>query len=164
MKKVFRKIMLLAVAFIMLFAVVGLTACDNPSDYSNPSDTPLSPKRELQARKDYLYVFGYTQAGLTIEDVCLRYFGTYNDWVVVSIQPWREGVWPAFRYVTIAGFEFIFFASVDYLVWKDGQFYEWEHAFNRRILSRTAIGKIHYHWNNLYTASCPTGCPICSGA
>jgi len=152
-KRVNRAFALCAItlSLLSLVASFGLLACSRPANCCSLNCESLCIDKELQIRQDYLDGFNLTQ--FTVEDVILSYIGTHSEWFVVILQVFTGAITggPLPAVVTIAGYEFIFHAHISYLVWKDGQFYNWKFAYERGILSQSNISKIHYHFTKSYT-------------
>ena len=143
----FKKLTLIAVAVIMLLAVVGLAACEDTTNCG--IYTPLSLELELQIKQDYLLAVRGAQGDITIEDVNLGYYGTYNGWIVVTLESFIGGM-PTLGIINIAGFIFEIPNRLRTLVWQDGQFYDWKIAYDQGILSRHDIRKIHCRFTNRF--------------
>lgn len=119
-----KKIILLGVAMVMIFL---LTACGND--------------QEDRIRNDYLsYLHSQGETETTLDDVkILKNYGTYNNAVVVRMER------PAFEVVTViqvGGIDFTFSNSNTALVWKDGQFFELQEAYDTGLLSKENLTSI----------------------
>jgi hypothetical protein len=141
------KIKLLSVLALLTFVVANCG--DNAmAGYENDDYGSLDPAIESQIKQDYLVRRG-NQSGFTVEGVSLGYVGTYNGYAVVVLELYTGAMCTAMPLnVSIAGFNFAFSCNYCYLVWKDGQFYEWELAYDQGFLAQDDVGNIHHRLNS----------------
>ena len=106
--------------FVITLSLSFLVGCSNIS--------------EERIRKDYLEMMhekGEVQMGL--EDVIIIYnYGTYNGSVVVRIE---RNAFPVITEIEVVGVKFTFFNSNTALVWNNGEFYELEEAYDKKLLT-----------------------------
>lgn len=117
-----------------------------------PKLSPLSTKKALQIKKDYLkkYSSDNRPRELVLDDVEIKkYYGTYNDCDVVLID---FVIFHDFeREVTIAGYKFIFSDYRETEVYRNGEFKSLKDAYSSDWLSKEDIKAIHYyHTNDAY--------------
>jgi len=99
-----------------------------------------------QIRRDYLD--GLHSSGiqslldLTIDDVSITsYYGNYNGSVPVMITAWGFGYPAVMTYIVVADVEFVFGGNI-ITVWKEGQFYSLEEAYNLGFLTQEDLRSI----------------------
>jgi len=134
-----KKIILIGISLMLVGLAVVLVACRG-----NENNLPnLDSEIASRIKQDFIQEFDLGQAGYTVDDVTVIYFGTYNNWAVVLLQVYTGATRPGFQEVTIAGYKFTFYADLDFLAWNDGQFYDWEQAHTKEFLSQNNISNIH---------------------
>ncbi len=82
------------------------------------------------------------QAFYSVDDLYLRYFGTYNGGFVVFV----DGIFDyteAFEYETVLGIEFEYSSGQKLLYYKDGRFYSLPKAAEEGLLSQTDVEALH---------------------
>ena len=82
------------------------------------------------------------QAFYSVDDLSLRYFGTYNGGFVVFV----DGIFDyteAFEYETVLGIEFEYSSGQKLLYYKDGRFYSLPEAAEEGHLSQADVQKLH---------------------
>ncbi|MBQ7826837.1 MAG: hypothetical protein IJ386_01065 [Clostridia bacterium] len=75
-----------------------------------------------------------------------RYYGTYNGAAVIYYEGGGMGYTQAYMTVSIAGYEFSYPDGHTIEVWKDGELYSMNRAYEKGILSKNDVAKIaDYH-------------------
>ncbi|MCL2375011.1 MAG: hypothetical protein FWC82_00575 [Firmicutes bacterium] len=137
-----KKILGIAVAIVMLFAVAGLAACElnNPYTRHPNSDESIDASLENAIRSAFSteplvwYVF--------------RYYGTFDEASVVMMgstenfpgdMEWKE---------TVAGITFFYGDTRRIIVWYENYFYTLQEAFEHNILTQENL-QVIANINNL---------------
>lgn len=87
------------------------------------------------------------QAFYSIDDLSIRYFGTYSGGFVVFV----DGIFDyttAFEYETVLGIEFEYSSGQKLLYYKDGRFYSLTEAAGAGLLSQADVQKLHEVYTN----------------
>ena len=146
-KKLSRKLIVIAVAVLTIFAVGLLRACTEPMRHPN-SDTNIDAQLENQIRRDFVKL---NPAVGGISDIYIgRYLGTYNESSVVHPRGLRP-LPPAMEEEVVAGFEFWTNTGNPILVWRNGKFYSLTEAYDNDLISTNDMQSI---WN-LWTQNWP---------
>lgn len=121
-------------------------------EYVPPKLSPLSTKKALQIKKDYLKKYSNCNKPreLVIEDVEIKkYYGTYNNCDVVLLD---FGIFHDFdKEIEIAGYSFVFSDWRETEVYRNGEFKSLKDAYSSGWLSKEDIKAIHYyHTNDAY--------------
>ena len=110
---------------------------------------PLTDEMENRIKGDYLYtnfnnIPDYLER-YPIEGVMIRkYYGTYNDCVVIYIQGYKFDL-QILGGEEVAGYKFNYPTPRTIRVWKDGEFYGLSYALEKGFLSEEDIKNIHYY-------------------
>ena len=110
----------------------------------------LSEEQEIRIKNDFLdFYFGDSSNSIedyTIEGVKIKhYFGTYNGCVVMFINGY-QGFGQALRAGGTADISFKYSSAQGFEIWKNGDFYDLDSAYEKGILTKPdieAINKIH---------------------
>jgi hypothetical protein len=122
-----------------------------------PPLTPLSAEADRSIRQSFAGLWDRMYGDpVTASDMRISgYFGTYNDYDVVTMYRIREGLYPSvggYRVMTIAGFYFPLPGGYVYLH-KDGDFTELSEAFKQGLISEADVFKVHYFYSRVYPYS-----------
>jgi len=83
----------------------------------------------------YLHTQG--NSNVTIDDVkILEIYGHYNGVVVVRME---RGAYEVITEIQVGEVDFTFENTNTPLVWKDGEFYEFENAYEQGLLTKTNL-------------------------
>ena len=141
-----KKIMGIALAVVMLFATIGLTAC-NTGVYQRPN-LNINAELELAIRQTAYenYLLVYEQNGWEIDfdinDVrIVFYYGTYNKTSVVLMEGIARGG-QAETTVTISGLNFTFRTTNIFRAWRNGNFYSVQQSYDNGWLTRSQLRTI----------------------
>jgi len=131
-----KKILGIAVAIVMLFAVVGLAAC-NTETYPRP-DLSINAELELSIRQDFA-----EQHDIRVDDVFVSfYYGTYYETSIILMGSTEFVGGDTVTTVTISGIEFVFPTTVVFSAWRDGIFYSVQQAYDNDWLTRPMLRTI----------------------
>ena len=141
-----RKIIVIAVAAIMILTVGLLGGCEMEYVRHPKSDTRIDAQLENRIRQDFLLDWLYGDRyglGTTIDEIFIyKYLGTYNNFVVIEIivQGWTNSPTGSIQF-TVEGFDF--FTSAFFTVWYDGNFFTLQNSFNLGHLTLQNIETIY---------------------
>lgn len=126
---------------VLLFisSTIFMSSCNSEQDKSTQE---LNEKLE-QLRVDYFnQVVIPAQYGTnpTVDDVKINeFYGNYNEAYVASFfinHFGGGGAWGVIKYYMLDGVEIVFRESIPPIVWKNGTIFEFEEAYEKRLLTK----------------------------
>lgn len=135
----------LAQADVKIETVYRAQATDNTDP--DIGELPTSVADEIKAAYFKENVTEDMRQYYTVDDLSLRYFGTYNGGYVVFV----DGIFDyttAFEYETVLGIEFEYSSGQKLLYYKDGCFYSLTDAASRGLLNQADIQTLHAVYSN----------------
>ena len=142
-KSIFRKIVILGMAFIMLFSLTALAGCGEYRRHPK-SDERIEAQLENQIRRDY------ASRNRRFRNIFIsHYFGTYDDAsaIIIRVESRRNNFHLPFVYrAEIAGIDFGYVSGWFITIWFDGVFYRFEEAFDQGLLTVDNVQSIRNEW------------------
>jgi len=125
---------------------VSFNACQN--SYCNFTPKPLNPEylsegTEFTILQEYIRFYNITNDFRY--GWIWRYYGTYNDSIVVYITSFMSLRPPLSNSYTVAGIVFSYTNDILIQVWSNGRFYNLRNAYNSRHLTREDLMNISYY-------------------
>jgi len=148
-----KKILQLAIIFIVVTSLVMLAGCDDSTNYERhpDSDERIDVQLENQIRRDFV-----SRNQVEFSDVYIPlYFGTYNGVSAIRISFVGENFpFSLFlRRTIIGGIDFGYTGIPFMVVWSAGSFYQLSAAYELGLLNVENIERIRYYWEPFYRDS-----------
>lgn len=125
---------------VLLLIVSLLSGCGARSESGM---VPLTTKQSEEIRNNFCALMGhdYTNSGNGIDDVGLRYYGTYNDYIILFRATSLDQV----QISVIGNSQFTYGSSFVLYAYKDETFYKLGDIYEEGFLSEEDISNIAEH-------------------
>ena len=143
-----KTVLILSVAILFTAAIICVVAFSAQNDHEDSEgDSPLSPlsaKTEKRIKQDYLEFFIKPRnPDATIDSITIsKYYGTYGGCVAVLMGGGGIGYTMALETEVVDGITIQYFDSNKMFIWKNGNLYRPQEAYDMGLLTKDNLSKI----------------------